>query len=360
VNSRPCFETSSIYDTNSLIWIAARQNSLRAQIEFALRNIRGAGAVRAYSGGLREVFMSVVEIGLEALRRADAGQKRAWCAALEAGGILYFPETPVPLSAEDKAFLLGQQQTDSSLHKNIAYKPAVDVLTGLNGKTGDSAAAERLRGVMRWYSDTVAAFLSELLEPYAGKMRRDYASFRPQEEQNRDLPLRKRNDLLHTDAFPTRPTHGARILRFFNNIHPERTRDWVVSEAFKELAPRFAPGQIAPKPDSGVGRAAKGAARALGLGGALPAVKRTPYDDFMMRFHNFLKENEGWQRDAVKQPFQFPAGASWMVFTDTVPHAVLAGQYALEQTFLVERSAQVAPEHAPLTVLEGIAGAALV
>ncbi len=304
--------------------------------------------------------MAVVEIGVRAARSASAEQKREWCALLESGDILFFPETPVPLTSDDTAFLLGQQQTDSSLHKNIAYKPAADVLTGLDTKTADSATVDRLRGVMRGYSEAVAGFLAEFLAPYAGNMRRDYASFRPQEEQNRDLPLRRRNDLLHTDAFPTRPTHGARILRFFNNIHPSRTRDWVVSDPFRELAPQFAPGQIAPKPDSGAGRAAKGFARAIGLGGALPAVKRSPYDDFMMRFHNFLKENEGWQQDAAKYPYGFPAGSSWMVFTDTVPHAVLAGQYALEQTFLVEPQAQVAPEHAPLTVLEAIAGKALI
>ena len=304
--------------------------------------------------------MAVVEIAAAAARGADTKQKRAWCARLESGGILFFPDTPVPLPADDMAFLLGQQQTDSSLHKNIAYKPASDVLTGLDAKSADGIAAQRLRGIMRGYSEAVTGFLEAFLAPYQGRMRRDYASFRPQEEQNRDLPLRRRNDLLHTDAFPTRPTRGARILRFFNNIHPERTRDWVVSDAFRELAPRFAPHEIAPRPDTAAGRAAKGLARAVGLGAALPGVKRTPYDDFMMRFHNFLKENESWQRDAAKYPFAFPAGSSWMVFTDTVPHAVLAGQYALEQTFLVDRDAQVAPEHAPLTVLEAIAGKALV
>ena len=43
---------------------------------------------------------------------------------------------------------------------------------------------------------------------YARSWRVDYASFRPVEEQGRELPLRHRNDLLHLDAFPTRPTHG--------------------------------------------------------------------------------------------------------------------------------------------------------
>ncbi|RRA48212.1 Kdo hydroxylase family protein [Acidipila sp. EB88] len=304
--------------------------------------------------------MAVIEISLAAARQSGPLQKRDWCTALEAGAILYFPHSPVRLRAEDIAFLLGQQQADSSLHKNIAYKPAADVLSGLDASASDSATATRLRSVMRGYSEAAATFVESFLEPYEGCLQRDYASFRPQEEQNRNLPVRKRNDLLHTDAFPTRPTGGARILRFFNNIHPERTRDWVVGEPFKKLVRQFAPAAIAPRPDTAVSRTAKGLARAVGLSAALPSVKRTPYDDFMMRFHNYLKENDSFQKDAPTERLRFPAGSSWMVFTDTVPHAVLAGQYALEQTFLVSRAAQVAPEHAPLTVLEELAGTALV
>jgi len=62
----------------------------------------------------------------------------------------------------------------------------------------------------------------------------------------------------------------------------------------------------------------------------------------------------------VKHPWQFPAGSSWMVYTDTVPHAVLTGQYALEQTFLVAPEAMVTPESSPLAVLEEMVGARLV
>ena len=304
--------------------------------------------------------MARVEIDLETVQQAGHAERRAWCAQLEAGAILFFPETPVSLPPEDLSFLLGQQQSDSSLHKNIAYKPAAHALSGLDAKSADSAAAERLRDVMRTYSEAATRFVEGFLSPYAGKMRRDYASFRPQEEHNRDLPTRKRNDLLHTDAFPTRPTRGARILRFFNNIHPERTRDWVVGEPFRELAPRFAPKAIAPRPDSSLGRAMKGLGAAVGLGSVFPGIKRTPYDAFMMRFHNHLKEDATFQQEGRREAYAFPPGASWMVFTDTVPHAVLAGQYALEQTFLVERSAEIAPEEAPLSVLEKIAHSALV
>ena len=287
-------------------------------------------------------------------------QARAWCSQLEAGEILYFPETPVPLEAGDVSFLLGQQQTDSSLHKNIAYKPNLDKLSGVDTKTADTAAVARLQSVMRSYSQSVTAFLTGFLSPYHAKWKLDYASFRPQEEEGRDLPLRRRNDLLHTDAFPTRPTYGARILRFFNNIHPSRTRDWVVSDPFASVVPHFAPAQIAPHPDNPLARAGKSLGRAVGLGAAIPSLKRSPYDDFMMRFHNFLKENPAWQADCPKYAWKFPGGSSWMVYTDTVPHAVLAGQYALEQTFLVQPEALVKPEVSPLRVLEGIAGTRLV
>ena len=303
--------------------------------------------------------MAVVTIASSGLMPTPE-ESRAFCAQLESGDILYFPETPVPLAAEDASFLLGQQQADSSLHKNIAYKPNIDRLSGVDTKTADPAAVARLQQIMRSYSTSVVQFLARFLSPYQQHWKLDYASFRPQEEQNRDLPLRRRNDLLHTDAFPTRPTYGARILRFFNNINPTRTRDWIVSDPFAATVRQFAPHQIAPHPGSALSRAGKAAGRALGLGGAIPSLKRSPYDDFMMRFHNFLKENPRFQSDCPKYPFQFPPGSSWMVYTDTVPHAVLAGQYALEQTFLVRPEAMVRPEISPLKVLEDIAQAPLV
>jgi 3-deoxy-D-manno-oct-2-ulosonic acid (Kdo) hydroxylase len=288
-------------------------------------------------------------------------QRREWCERLEEGCILFFPKSPIALREDDLDFLRGQQQTDSSLHKNIAYKPKADELTGVDTKTAKPAAVDRLRAIMRGYSQSVTAFLTGFLAPYGGRWKLDYASFRPQEEEGRDLPLRKRNDLLHTDAFPTRPTHGARILRFFNNIHPTRTRDWMVSDPFRAVATKYAPAEIAlPRPDSAVGRAFKSVATGMGLGAAAPSFKRSPYDDFMMRFHNFLKENARFQAECAKYPWQFPAGSSWMVYTDTVPHAVLAGQYALEQTLLVEPDALVTPETSPLKVLERMAGTALV
>jgi hypothetical protein len=288
-------------------------------------------------------------------------QARAWCRQLEAGDILFFPQTPIQIRPADLSFLLGQQQTGSTLHKNIAYKPNLDSVSGLDAGTTGAAELNQLRAIMRQYSQDVTRFLTRFLSPYQHRWQLDYASFRPQEEEGRDLPLRRRNDLLHTDAFPTRPTHGSRILRFFNNIHPNRTRDWIVSDPFRAVATKYAPAEIAlPQPDSSIGRTFKSLATGIGLGAAAPALKRSPYDEFMMRFHNFLKENRDFQSSCAKYDYQFPAGSSWMVYTDMVPHAVLSGQYALEQTYLVAPEAMVAPEHAPLTVLQELTGTRLI
>jgi hypothetical protein len=288
-------------------------------------------------------------------------QLRAWCASLEAGGVLYFPRTPVPIPPDDIDVLLGQRQTGSSLHKNISYKPDADLLGGVDRKSTPAAEVEQLHAIMRRYSSSVADFLSRFLAVYDSQWRRDYASYRPIEEKGRELPLRRRNDLLHVDAFPTRPTRGMRILRFFHNIHPERTRDWAIAQPFAQIVGNFTPRKIpVPRPAGALSRSAKKLATATGLAKLVPSWKRTPYDEFMMRMHNTMKEDEEFQRTCEKEFVTFVPGSSWMVYTETVPHAALAGQYALEQTLLVDPHAMVTPESTPLAVLEKLAGARLV
>ena len=80
----------------------------------------------------------------------------------------------------------------------------------------------------------------QLLTPYAGKWKLDYASYRPLEEHGRPARLRARNDLPHVDAFPTRPTNGDRILRLFTNINPAQNRVWITSQTFDVIGPQFA------------------------------------------------------------------------------------------------------------------------
>lgn len=88
----------------------------------------------------------------------------------------------------------------------------------------------------------------------------------------------------------------------------------------------------------------------------MPGAERSLYDDFMHRCHNAMKEDAGFQENSPKQRWEFPPNSTWMVFTDYVSHAVLEGQYALEQTFIIDRRAMVQPEMSPLAILERLAG----
>lgn len=278
----------------------------------------------------------------------DAAERGRWlCSQLEASNILFFPRAPFAFPQSERELLLGQKQTSSAFHKNVAYRPTEDRITGL--ERADTADAERLQAILRNYSQSVVRFLSGLLTPYAGKWKLDFASFRPLEEKGRPARLHARNDLPHFDSFPTRPTNGDRILRYFTNINPTQSRVWITSQTFEVLGPRFAKTIGVP---AGGARPLRALARALHLSGA----NRSPYDSFMHRCHNAMKEDSAFQQACPKQRWEFPPDSNWIVFTDSVSHAVLEGQYALEQTFIISRAAMVAPERAPISVLERIAG----
>jgi hypothetical protein len=281
------------------------------------------------------------------------------CQMLEGGNILFFPKTPFSFPQDEIDFLLTQKQGGSSARKNIAYKPQLDKIT--NHDTTDCVAAERLKLILRGYSKKVTDFLSVLLAPYSKEWVHDYASFRPFQEKGRKLRVRARNDLLHVDAFPTRPLHGARILRFFTNINPTEGRHWITSDGFDMLASQYAESVSIPKSvgydlKSRLVRKMKQSLSRVGV--KIPL--RSPYDHFMLRFHNFLKENEAFQKNCPKDHWEFPPGSCWAVFTDQVSHAALSGQYALEQTFLIPQRVLILPEQSPVSVLERMSGRNLI
>jgi hypothetical protein len=293
---------------------------------------------------------------------ADGSERsRHYCHKLEEGQILFFDAPPFDLPDADRQFLLSQKQSSFKGHKNVSYRPTQDLLRG--GDAGASPEdAQRLHQVMRNYSQQVTAFLGNFLAPYAAHWKMDFASFRPLEEQNRDLSLHKRNDLMHVDAFPSRPTHGGRILRFFTNINPQRGRVWETTDGFDALAKSFAEPAGLKKIADGQSSAGRTILKkiapvfkAVGVKGA----DRSAYDRFMLRFHDYLKENADYQQKWTKYRMEFPPGSCWIVYTDQVPHAVLSGQYAMEQTYIVPIEAMVAPELSPLRVLESMAGRAL-
>ncbi len=292
---------------------------------------------------------------------AAQNKARACCEELESGAILLFPAPPFDFAERDREFLLQQKWSELRLHKNVSYRPRGDVLRGF---AGQGPSRRRIHAILRSYSRQVAEFAGKFLAPYRGKWILDFASFRPLEEEGRELPVHKRNDLLHVDAFPSRPTRGGRILRVFTNLNPNKPRVWETTGPFEWLAQKYAN-------DAGLQEFAKhgtgwrGFARRLGAGIGLQRLgvkqlARTPYDSFMLRFHDYLKENSEFQGGCPRLRSEFAPLATWLVFTDGVAHAALSGQYALEQTFLIPPEALVAPERAPFRILERLASRPLV
>jgi hypothetical protein len=270
---------------------------------------------------------------------------------LETGNVLVLPDAPLTLSAEDRELIQGIRQSGGH-HKNISYTPQQDKVSGLDQTA--APARERLHAILRRYSESAIESAARLLPRYRRRWSLDYASLRPIEEAGRKLPHKKRNDLLHTDAFPTRPTHGGLILRSFWNLHPSKPRVWWTADPFESQAARYAMA-------AGLGRSARrgrlaGAVlRRLGL----PLADRSDYDEFMLAFHDYLKGNAEFQSNCPKYRLEFQPGAAWMAFTDVVTHAVESGQFAMEQTLIVPRDALAVPERAPIAILEKLAGRSL-
>ena len=287
--------------------------------------------------------------GAQAGDRATEEQYRR----LETGDILYFPQTPFSLTDDERAFLLTQKQSGGTLHKNISYRPAADRIKGVDAS--DQEAHRRMHETMRAFSRRAIAFASRFLARYEPSWRIDFASFRPIEEQGRAVSQRSRNDLIHVDSFPSRPSYGDRLLRIFTNINPERPRIWVTSDPFEPLARRYAQEAGMPSPPSPMNRLRH---KTLSLleGAGLPVVDRPEYDRFMLRFHHYLKESDAFQQGCPKERWEFPPGSTWICFTDTTSHSCLSGQYALEQTFIIGRSSLAWPEKAPISILEQMAG----
>jgi hypothetical protein len=276
-------------------------------------------------------------------------------AALEDAEVLVLPAPPGLLSDEDRQALLGQRQGSSRFHKNISFRPRTGAVRGL----ADADARVAMAGIMGRWSAHALETLARLAPRYAQTWELDYASYRPIEESGRELPLLRRNDLLHVDAFLTRPTRGGRILRFFLNVSPAQPRIWRTGPPFHQLAP----GQAAPaglmRYRSRPARAWHAATRVLAR--SLPALaerRRSAYDRCMLRLHDHLKRDQAFQAAGGKE-WSFAPGACWVVFSDAVPHAVLSGCHALEQTVIVPVAAMARPERAPIRVLEALLGTRL-
>jgi hypothetical protein len=272
---------------------------------------------------------------------------------LERGEIITFEPCPFILSTgEDLAFLL-QQQLSSSAHKNISYNPENDTVASFVQHSRQQA--DRLQGLMRHFSQDVRGWLANQLPHYAEAWQPDRASLRPEEEATRKLRLTARNDLLHFDAFPSRPARSHRILRCYVNINPTDDRVWMTSMSFAKVLEKYGASVGLPRERTStwVHRLGQGI-----LGLFQPNLfERTEYDDFMLRLHHFLKNNDEFQERAPRKLWHFRPGTAWLLFSDTISHAELRGQYALEHSFFVAPETLALPDESPSALLERMCAA---
>jgi len=229
--------------------------------------------------------------------------------------------------------------------KNVSFDPA-------SGRLGGVAQAdEALTAMLRRFSDAAAALVASVLPHYQGRLQRARASFRPAEIAGRQTTWRHDDTRLHVDSFPATPVQGRRILRVFTNVNPEgRPRSWRIGEPFESVASRFGSQLKIPLPFS---------ASLLRLA-RITKSRRSAYDALMLQLHDCMKADTAYQASAAQQAVDFPAGSTWMVFTDAVSHAAMAGQYQLEQTFLLPVDAMQQPAQSPLRILERIKGRPLI
>jgi 3-deoxy-D-manno-oct-2-ulosonic acid (Kdo) hydroxylase len=260
---------------------------------------------------------------------------------LEAGDVVFLPNLQFAVDVQE-AVLFTPSILGSS--KNASFDPS----TGrVSGTTATGAGAAALGSLMQRFSDAAAALVRDLCPAYRARIERRRASFRPAEIAGRVTTWRKDDTRLHVDSFPATPTGGRRILRVFTNVNPDgRVRSWRVGDDFEAAARRFAPRLRLPLP---------GSAHLLRLL-RITRTKRSPYDALMLQLHDLMKGDADFQAHAPQTAIDFPAGSTWMAFTDQVSHAAMAGQYQLEQTFLLPVAAMSNPERSPLRVLERITG----
>jgi hypothetical protein len=259
--------------------------------------------------------------------------------ALEAGQVLFFPNLGFEIAPDEKQFLNPAIVNGA---KNVSFNPATGKLGGCACTEGQTA---QLASLMRRYSEHAKVLLENVLPPYRGKLSIGRSSLRPVEIAGRVITWRKDDTRLHVDSFPSTPLQGRRILRVFGNVNPEgKPRSWRLGEPFEDAARRFAPTLRPPLP---------GSSTMLHLF-HITHGRRSAYDHYMLQMHDKMKADGDYQQTSRQIQFAFPAGTTWVVFTDQVLHAATAGQYQLEQTFYLNVEDMVDPALSPLRTLERV------
>lgn len=276
-----------------------------------------------------------------------AAHSHSEVSALEQGKVLFLPELAFSLNADERPLIA--ETTVEPQRKNISFNPQKGRLTGVAREQD----AQLIKSMMLRHYQACCQLVAAILPEYQTALHSPINTLRlhPVKSWGAQSSWRKDDSRLHVDAFPSRPNHGERILRLFTNINPQGvSREWRVGEPFPQLAKRFYPRLKGFSPLLSWLQQRAGITKSY----------RSHYDALMLQMHDEMKADGDYQRQGRQLAISFPAGSSWLCFSDQTPHAAMAGQYMLEQTWFLPVEAMQDPQQSPLRVLERLAGKPLI
>ena len=284
----------------------------------------------------------IVELDLADWRMAGRPE---WTAAVEAGRVLYFPHLAFEVLPTERALLREGMLSPQSRNVSLG---ADGVLKGAGGSAAEQA---QLAAMVARFRQQALQLIDGLLPEYRGRLRFAPTSFRPRQVETRRQSVRADDQRMHVDAFPSRPNYGERILRVFANINPAGVpRVWRVGDDFETVARQFLP---RAKPYR------LWQAKALN---ALHVTKslRSEYDHLMLQLHDAMKRDEAYQKSGAQVTVPFAAGSVWVCYSDQATHAVMSGQFMMEQTLYLPPGREANPQASPLAILTRLVGRPLV
>jgi hypothetical protein len=285
----------------------------------------------------------VKKIGVTQWEQSSA--RLDWAADLEAGCVLHFEALPFVVNPSEQRFFNAGIQSKGA--RNISLDSR-GTLKGMIAPVEDQEALTRF--ILR-YRSLAQKLVNSAFPKYTEHLRVAPTSFRPNQVETRAQSVRADDKRLHVDAFPTRPNYGERILRVFLNVNPvDKPRVWRVGEPFIDIANQFVP-KIKPY--------SQWQAQVLN---ALRITKslRSEYDHLMLGIHDGMKMSDEYQSASNQITYNFPPGSVWVCFSDQTAHAVMAGQFMMEQTYHLPVTSLYDPETSPLAILQKLTNKELV
>lgn len=259
--------------------------------------------------------------------------------ALENGKVVYFPSLPFQLNNSELSLLSPEKVDPKS--KNISYDIRSDKL---GGAICAATEEEVFKQLIKRYALNSRKLIEKLFPGYSNYLNQARTSLRPVEIAGRKAPSYRKDDtLLHVDSFPATPVKGERIMRIFTNVNPAgKPRVWRVGEPFENVVKQFAPKVPFQIPGYSAFMNALGITKGY----------RTAYDHYMLNIHDKMKGDQKYQQTVQNEEILFPSGSTWIVYTDQVSHAAMAGQHVFEQTFYIPVEGLYDKETSPLRTLE--------